>query len=349
MPSPIARLSFTVLLAAAVAGLAGCASSSEGATTSSQPVAQAASDIPAGTVLNVGDQQQDLETQLQASGALAGIPYKVNFVEFNSGPLVNAGFAAHSIDIGFMGDLPASLAAQSGLPVKVVALFQPIGSALYLLAQPGITSIAQLRGKTVAYTTGTAEQALALRALASVGLKQKDVQQVNVSLAQLGTVLQSGAAEASVVSVNQKVDFELTHPNAKVLATVDTVKPASYDYVLGTKAALGDPAKAAAISDFTRRLIRASNWQKTHRSQWVTDYYVNVQHQAPAAATQILAAGGTANYVPVNALVQSALQDVVKLMAGAGALPASFSVAPLFDPAVSQRYNNVLNEVPQNA
>ncbi len=134
-----------------------------------------------------------------------------------------------------------------------------------------------------------------------------------------------------------------------MLATIDTLKPPSYDYLLGTKAALGDPAKAAAISDFTRRLIKAANWQKTHRSQWVTDYYVNVQHQAPAAAQQILAAGGTVNFVPLNASVQSALQDVVKLMAGAGAVPASYSVAPLFDPTISQRYDNILKEVPKVA
>jgi hypothetical protein len=47
---------------------------------------------PAG---GTGDQQQDLETLLQASGALSGAPYQVNFVEFDSGPLVDAGFAAH--------------------------------------------------------------------------------------------------------------------------------------------------------------------------------------------------------------------------------------------------------------
>jgi sulfonate transport system substrate-binding protein len=344
----IARASCTMLAVSVAVGLAACGSSALGATTPPpSAVGHVVADIPTGTVLNVGDQQQDLETELRASGALTGAPYKVNFVEFNSGPLVDAGFAAHSIDVGFMGDLPASLAVQSGLPVKAVALFLPVGASLYLLSRPGINSISQLRGKAVAYTTGTAEQAIALRALASVGLKQRDVQQVNVSLLQLGTVLQSGAADASVVTVEQKTDYEQTHPDAKVLATIDTLKPPSYDYLLGSKAALSDPAKAAAISDLTRRLIKAANWQKTHRNQWIADYYVNVQHQTPAVAKQILAAGGTVNFVPLNASVQSALQDVVNLMAGAGALHAPYSVAPLFDQTVSQRYNNILKAVPQ--
>ena len=91
-----------------------------------------------------------------------------------------------------MGDLPAALAVQSGLPVKAVAAMLPIGASEFLLAKPGITSISQLKGQTVAYTTGTAEQAFALRALATAGLSQHDVTQVNVALDQLGTALESG-------------------------------------------------------------------------------------------------------------------------------------------------------------
>jgi sulfonate transport system substrate-binding protein len=269
-------------------------------------------------------------------------------VEFDSGPLVDAGFAAHRIDVGFMGDLPAALAVKSGLPVRAVAVYLPIGANEFLLAQPGISSVAQLRGKPVAYTTGTAEQAFALRALKSAGLTQGDVHQVDVSLLQLGTVLESGAADASVVSVEQKVDFQQTHPAARVLATIDTVTPASYGYLLGTTAALGDPVKLTAISDFVKRLIQAENWQKSHQSQWVTDYYVDVEHQTPAAAKLILAAGGAWTYEPVTPVIQDALQGVVDLMAGAGAWPKTFSVAPLYDAAQSRRYNAIVKEVPQN-
>jgi sulfonate transport system substrate-binding protein len=309
---------------------------------------QAPSGGSSGTVINFGDQQRNFETMLQASGALKGAPYKVNFVEFDSGPLVDAGFAAHRIDVGYMGDLPASLAVKSHLPVVAVAVEQPIGANEFLLAKPGISSISQLRGKQVAYTTGTAEQAFALRALKSAGLSQQDVHQVNVSLLQLGTVLQSGSADASVVTVEQKVNYQQGHPAAKVLATQDTVQPPSYAYLLGTTAALASRAKLAAISDLTRRLIKAENWVKSHLSQWVTDYYVNVEHQTPAVAKLILAAGGTANYVPINASVQAALQNVVTLLAGAKAIPAAFTVAPLFSAAASARYDAIVKETPQN-
>jgi sulfonate transport system substrate-binding protein len=299
-------------------------------------------------VINVGDQQQNLKTLLTTSGVLAGANYKVNFIEFDSGPLVDAGFAAHRIDIGFMGDLPASLAVKSGLPVVAVAVSHPIGAWEFLLAKPGVTSIGQLRGRPVAYTTGTAEQAFALRALKTAGLSQKDVQQVDVSLLQLGTVLESGSADASVVSVQQKADYEQNHPGAVVLATNDTVTPASYTYVLGATAALADPAKLAAIEDLTKRLIEASDWQKSHQSQWINDYYVGVQHETPAMAKTILAAGGTSEYVPIDGTVQAALQNVVDLMAGAVARARDYSVAPLFSTAEARRYDAIVKEVPQN-
>ena len=110
----------------------------------------------------------------------------------------------------------------------------------------------------------------------------------------------------------------------------------------------GNPAKLAAITDLSKRIVKAENWEKTHQSQWVTDYYVDVEHQTPAVAKLILAAGGTTNYVPINATVQAALQNVVTLMAGAGAWPAQFSVASLFSQAEATRYNTALQEVPQN-
>lgn len=328
--------------------LVGAVTTLAGACSSSPSPAVTTAGTSGSVVINVGDQQQYLKTLLTASGALTDVPYKVNFLEFDSGPLVDAGFAAHRIDIGFMGDLPASLAARSGLPVVAIAADRPIGASEYLLAQPGITSIAQLRGKPVAYTTGTAEQAFALRALQTAGLTQKDVHQVNVSLLQLGTVLQSGAAVASVVSAEQKADYQIEHPDSKVLATVQTVSPPSYGYTLGTVAALADPGKLKAIGDLTKRLIEASNWQKSHQAQWVTGYYVDIQHQTPAVAKVILAAGGTETYVPITAAVRNALQQMVDIMAASGGIPARFSVASLYSAAEAARYNAIVNEVPQS-
>jgi sulfonate transport system substrate-binding protein len=306
--------------------------------------AQRAVDASA-TVLNVGDQEQLVQTLFSASGVGADVPYKINYVQFASGPLVDAGFAANRIDIGFMGDLPAALAVQSGLPVKAEAAEEGVGADLFLIAKPGISSISQLAGKQVAFTTGTAEQAFALRALASAGLKQADVHQVNVSLQQLFTVLETGAVDASVITGVQEEKLYLQqHPTAQVLATNDTVKPATYAYELATTAALANPGKSAAINDFIKRLIEASNWAYTHQSQYATDYLVDVEHETPAEADLGVTGGLITNWVPITSDEQSALQNVVDLVAGSGAIRSNFSVAALFDPTVSATYNRILQQ-----
>jgi ABC-type nitrate/sulfonate/bicarbonate transport system substrate-binding protein len=147
--------------------------------------------------------------------------------------------------------------------------------------------------------------------------------------------------------VEQKVDYEQIHPNAVVLATESTVSPPSYGYLLGDNVALADPAKLAAIDDLLKRVVEAEDWAKSHQAQWVTDYYVDVEHQTPAVAKIILAAGGTENYVPISTAVRSALQQVVALMASAGA-GSDYSVAPLYNAAAEARFAAILKEVPQN-
>jgi sulfonate transport system substrate-binding protein len=327
----------------AVAG-AGCAATT---ATSAHLVDTTGSKIPSGTVLRVGDQAQDLETLFKVSGVLTGAPYKVQFDEFASGPLVDSAFAAHDIDLGTMGDTPAAATVSGHVGVKAVAVAKWDGPVLVLLARPGIHSVAQLKGKKVAYTTGTAEQAFALRALAAAHLKQDQVDQVNVSLQELGTVLETGAADASTVAAPDEITYKHSHPGATVLAATDTVTPAVYDYLLASSQVLASPGKSAAVFDFVHRLIKAQNWVKAHPSQWVHDYYVDVDHESPSIADELLHSSGEVTYVPISPAVESALQQMVDLMAQAGALSASYSVRPLFDPAATSKYNTKVKETPQ--
>jgi sulfonate transport system substrate-binding protein len=335
---------FAVVAALMATALGACGSGSTG-----DPPSAAAGSRTSGIVLNVGDQEQLLETLFQAAGVEKGLAYRINFVQFGSGPLVDSGFAAHRIDIGYMGDLPAALAVESGLPVKAVAVEEGVGADEFLIARPGITSISQLRGKTVAFTTGTAEQAFALRALATANLDQADVQQVNVTLQQLDTVLEAGQVDASVITgVQEEKEYLLQNPTAKVLASDTTVQPPSYGYLLATDSAIGDPLEYSAIEDFTKRLVEASNWADTHKSQYATDYLVDVENETQAEAQLAVNGGLIESFQPLNGQVESALQQVVKLEVSAGAIKQSFDVTPLFDALVSSSYNKLLSGIHQN-
>jgi sulfonate transport system substrate-binding protein len=329
------------LVAVTLVGGTGVASATTKA--GSRPRTQSLSGID----LRVGDQQEELETLMDASGALKGAPYKVTWEEFADGPLVDAAFSANSIDIGGMGDVPASATVSSHLGLTAIAVTLTDGPGQYLLARPGIHSLAQLKGKKVAYTTGTEQQAFALRALHKAGLKQSQVQQVNVTLEQLGTVLLAGDVDASVVTTPYEIEYKQQHPGATILATDETVQPPIYDYELASKSALANPAKEAAIFDFVKRLVKARNWEATHLSQWVNDYDVGVLKFTPSIAEAVVKASGQSTYEPITPAVESAEQQMVGLMVKAGAIPSSFNVSPLYNPKVSAKYNAILKEVPQ--
>src|SRR4051812_17618849 len=127
-------MGFVVVLVSAAIGAAACVGSSKRASSSS-------TSSTAGVVLRVGDQGQYLETPLRASGQLDNLGYKVEFATFNSGPLVNQAFNAHQIDVGFMGDTPASATVRAQLGVKAVGVFHADGPAIVLLARPGIATV----------------------------------------------------------------------------------------------------------------------------------------------------------------------------------------------------------------
>jgi sulfonate transport system substrate-binding protein len=323
-------------LVALVIGSAGAAARTAAKNTTTKGV-------PSGVTLSIGDQSKYLETFLRASGQLDNLPYDVEFKAFLSGPLLVQGFNAGQVDVGILGDTPAAGAAGAHIPVKTLAVTQSDGATISLVARPGIKSIAQLEGKKVAFTTGTAQHAFALRALKKGGLRGKDVEQVDVALQQLGTVLDAGQADASVLQVADKIRYLSEHPDAKELANNTNVEPATYGYLLATSDALADKGKAAALFDLVKRLIKANAWKDAHPDAWVQAYYVDVAHQDPKFAAQLNRAAGI-SYVPVTDDVQTALQQMVDLEAAEKAIPSSFSVKPLFDAKTTAAYNAIVEK-----
>jgi sulfonate transport system substrate-binding protein len=323
----VRRVVLSVVVVVALATVTAACGSSD-ANTAAAGSSESVAGIPSGTVLRVGDQGQLLQTLLKTSGELQGVPYKIEFAQFASGPLVNAAFTARNIDVGFMGDTPASATVSGGIGVKTVAIAEFAGPASVLEARPGINSVADLKGRKVAFTTGTAQHALALRALATAGLTQSDVEQVDVPLNQLGTVLMSAA-----------------HLDAVTLAGSDTLQPPSYLYFLATQSALGDSGTSAAVFDLVGRIARSEDWITNHEAEWVDAYYVGVNHQDPDLAKQLITYGGLFHFVALTPAVQQAEQQLVDLLLKAGAIKASFDVGPLYDPAATSTYNTLLKEI----
>lgn len=91
--------------------------------------------------------------QLQKWLAADGITIKAT--EFANGPLLTAAVTGGSIDLGIVGDTPALIAKSKGLPVDMINQGEINLPAWIVAKKGGPTTIAALKGKTIAVPFGS--------------------------------------------------------------------------------------------------------------------------------------------------------------------------------------------------
>ena len=104
-----------------------------------------------------------------------------------AGPAVNEGFANNQLDFAYQGDLPALIGRATGLKTKYL-LASGARKPLYLAVakDSGIKRIEDLKGRKVALQRGTNGHLAAIKILEAHGLKERDLQVINLDSA--GTV-----------------------------------------------------------------------------------------------------------------------------------------------------------------
>lgn len=102
-----------------------------------------------------------------------------------------------SIDFGSTAGAAALVGRINGNPIKAIyAYSQPEWTALVTRPDTGISSVADLKGRTVAVTRGTDPHIFLIRALAGAGLSEKDVRTVLLQHADGRTALIRGDVDA---------------------------------------------------------------------------------------------------------------------------------------------------------
>ncbi|WP_138498234.1 aliphatic sulfonate ABC transporter substrate-binding protein [Nostoc sp. PA-18-2419] len=110
----------------------------------------------------------------------------VTWSQFVSGPPLLEALNVGSIDLGPTGETPPIFAQAAGTDLIYVVNMPPgtgEGSAIIVLKDSPIRTLAELKGKKVAYSRGTAQTYFVVKALEDVGLKINDIQSVNLAIA----------------------------------------------------------------------------------------------------------------------------------------------------------------------
>ncbi|MFG1694881.1 ABC transporter substrate-binding protein [Nonomuraea sp. NPDC049309] len=238
--------------------------------------------VPQGTKLIVGD--PSTKVALELSGEIDKFSFDIEWANISGGPQTTEAFRANALDVGAVADIPPIHATWTGLPVKIVAAKfrkDPIGHPIYELGiAPGVQvkSLADLRGKKIAYSPGQAQGALVLRVLKKAGLTKDDVELVE--LPSTGDVYPNALASrqvdvAPIGGVNIK---RYTGQFGKDGAT--TIQHGLRDdpaHLYVRAETLKDPAKAAAIREYVAAWARATRWVYEHPKEWIEGYYVKDQ------------------------------------------------------------------------
>lgn len=320
------RRRFYAALTIAVAGLAaaGCSSSSSssassGTTASTSASASSSTDLSSVT-LNVGDQKgTGAEAVLAAAGLLNTLPFKVNWSDFTSGPPMMQAMASGSVDIGGVGDAPPVFAASGGEAIVIVGARKTNGDQDALVVPKGspITSISQLKGKKIAYASGSSANYNLLTVLNKASLTTKDVSLVNLQPATALAAFTSGSVEAWDVWPPY-VQQVVAQNGARVIATGSSYGN-PYSFEVASKAAVADPKKAAAIKAYLTILNKGYIWTATHPEQWAAAWAKATGLPVSVMETAAKIDGTTP--VAITDDTTTAEQGLVDQFFGAGLIP----------------------------
>ncbi|MEV5341337.1 ABC transporter substrate-binding protein [Streptomyces sp. NPDC052676] len=143
------------------------------------------------------------EKQLGALGD--GVTYEVVWQDYATGAPITAQMTAGKIDIGSMGDFPLLLNAargkQLGRPTHLVSVtgYNPRGGLNTVVTAPDsdLDSLADLKGRKVSTSVGSAADGTLVRALRRAGIDpEKGVEKLNQQPAVGASALAAGSADA---------------------------------------------------------------------------------------------------------------------------------------------------------
>jgi len=329
------RPRFYAVTVLALAGLAaaGCSSSSSSSTGSSGSSSPSASSSASTAVnlssvtLNVGDQKgTGAEAVLSAAGLLSTLPFHVNWSDFTSGPPMLEAMASGSVDIGGVGDAPPVFAASGGEAVEIVGAREtPDGDqdAVVVPKNSPITSIQQLKGKKIAYGSGSSGNYNLLTVLTKAGLTTKDVSLVNLQPAEALAAFTSGSVDAWDIWPPY-VQQVVAQNGARVLAT-GAAYGSPYSFEVASKAAVADPAKAAAIKVYLATLDKAYIWTATHPSAWAVAW--GKAAGLPTSVMDVAAKIDATTPVMVTSVTISSEQNLVDQFFAAGLIPNKVDIS----------------------
>jgi sulfonate transport system substrate-binding protein len=219
--------------------------------------------------LRIGVQKYGTLIVLEASGVLEkrlapqGVP--AEWTEFPAGPQLLEALNGGSLDFGITGEAPPVFAQAAGVPFVYVAVDRaaPQGEAILVAKDSPIRTVADLKGKRVAFNRGSNVHYLLIAALEKAGLKFRDIQPAYLVPADGRAAFERGSVDAWAIWDPYLAAGEAaTHARVLTDATGLARNPQFY---------LASASFAKAHPDLLHTLLaeigKTDNWAARHQAE----------------------------------------------------------------------------------
>lgn len=286
--------------------------------------------------LVLGDQAKGLRTVVEASKAFDGVPYQVEWANFQGAAPLFEALRAGAVDLAPAGDTPVLAAATGGAPLRIVAVRRSQARSIAILVPKDspIQTVADLKGRNVVISSarGSISQYLLIRALANAGVNESEVNIGFVMPTDALPAFNAGKIEAwATFGVYQAFAEE---QGARVLRSGEGINT-GLTFITASDDVLSDPVRRQALNDVLKRLANALDWARTHTDQYA-EVFARV-NDIPLPVSRRLQSWGIEALEPVEDRDVESLQQVDDLFVEKKIFPHAVKVAELVDRQVFEK------------
>lgn len=264
-----------------------------------------------------------LKNQGAVEKAFAPQGRPVRWIEFPAGPQMLEALNAGSIDFGTTGAPPPIFAQAAGIDVVYVGAEPPPVSseAIIVAAASPIQSVAQLKGKKVAFQKGSGSHLLLVSALRRAGLHMRDIQPIFLGPSEARAAFAGGSIDAWVVWDPYLAAAQKAYP-VRVLADYQGLLQANGFYLASRGFVARHPDAVAILLE---QIAGAGAWVTAHRPEMVAMLGPQVGVGPDVIETWL--ARTRAGVVPVSADIAANQQRVADLFFEEKLIPKKIVIA----------------------
>ena len=211
-----------------------------------------------GGVAGIAKEQGYFEEELK------GLGYVIEYTGFaGAGPAVNEALASGKLDLAIYADFPGIVLTSKGIDLSLISITDSgFHAGIVVAKDSSIETITDLKGKKIAFPKGTYVQKYLVQAFEAYGIKEGDVELVNMT-ADAESALLSGSVDAVAFTESFVARLAFGEAEGKIIHTSrENSEWTGAAVFVGSNTFLKENEKAAVA--LVKALIRAKEYAQAN-------------------------------------------------------------------------------------